>query len=54
MIENYFKFEVCTVFRVLQAEGVRQLDSLQVNECLQAEGSVCVVQQIQRWLNVTH
>jgi hypothetical protein len=51
VIENYFKFEVCTVVRLLQAEGVSQseihrwLVSLWP-ERFQPKGSVCVMQQI--------
>jgi hypothetical protein len=56
--ESHSKFEVRSVVRFLQAEGVSQRDSSQVSECsrpegFQQKGGVCVVQQILRWPNWT-
>jgi hypothetical protein len=48
VIENYLKFEVCAVIRILQPEGARQneIGSRLMSVYDRKVFSVCVVQQI--------
>jgi hypothetical protein len=50
MIKNYSKFEIFSLVRYLQAEGV---NSSQISDCFKSKGTVCVEHQTWRYPTAT-